>query len=207
MILLWVKRKWEKGSIYKFHNSVLNIWENTHTHTHICSLHPHTALHITFHGHTRNKVLLAEEGYRGRRRGTKEGEETGERWRLSICWSWLNLGLNFITIAAHRSRNPTDTPRKERTEKCSHSTPPPHLPFIFISLSTPGRAFWKIPPPLLGFYISHFLPLFFTSLLFLSASLLPSYSSGGLISILSEHIIDSSCLPLVKMSFIIPCDS
>lgn len=33
------------------------------------------------------------------------------------------------------------------------------------------------------------------------------YSSGWLISILSVHIIDSSCLPLVKMSFIILCDS
>lgn len=89
----------------------------------------------------------------------------------------------------------------------SSTTSPIHFHFSFYPRPCLLKDFFFFFFPFLGFYVSHFLPLFFTSLLFLSASLLPSYSSGGLISILSEHIIDSSCLPLVKMSFIIPCDS
>lgn len=128
----------------------MHVHTHLHTHTHNCSLHPHTSPQITFHSNTRNKVPLAKESCRGRgrerkdREGEKNRRETeGERERLSIGWSWLNLGLNFITNAEQRSRKLSDTPLKERTEECSHSILPLHLSFIFISLSTPGRAFLK----------------------------------------------------------------
>lgn len=83
----------------------------------------------------------------------------------------------------------------------------------FISLSTPGHAFLKnsfIFFPFFHFsWLLHLLlsPFVFHVSVFLSASFSHLFSSGWLISILSVHIIDSSCLPLVKMSFIILCDS
>lgn len=150
-----------------------------------------------------------------RKRERREEKRDGERGKknnkkknkgLSIDCSWLNLGLNFITITAHLNMEALRFASEGEELRTVHILLL-HRSFIFISPSTPGRAFLNNS---LFFFLSWLLHLSlspFVFRFFLSASPPPPFSSGGFISILSVHIIDSSCLPLVKMSFIIPCDS
>lgn len=79
--------------------------------------------------------------------------------------------------------------------------PPPAVPFERIHSLSSFFLFGLLHLSLCPLVFFLLLPFFYR----LSHS--PLSSSGWLISILSVYIIDSSCLPLVKMSFIILCDS
>lgn len=119
---------------------------HTHARTHVtvlCTLAPLHRSHFTATPEIKflwQRRAAEEEA----REEEKDGRETERaRWRLLIGWSWLNLALNFIRKAEHRSRKLSDSSLKERTEECSRAILLSHLSFILISLSTPSRAFLK----------------------------------------------------------------
>lgn len=97
-------------------------------------------------------------------------------------------------------------PSKRREQRNVHSLLSIHIYHWF--LFPPRRStFWNIFPSF--FFIAQVLDLSLSPFVFLlsSISLHVFFPSSRLISILSVRVIDSSCLPLVKMSFIILCDS
>lgn len=182
-----------------------------HTHTHTdCPLHLF-AYAIAFQRHTRNTVLRAKGALQ---RQMVEGEADGGRWRLSIRSESAQSGIELLsqsqTIAAGSSLARLDGTEHRALHtsflhSISHSLlflpPPPAVPFSrILTHSLFSFLFW-------GLFTSFTFSFCFPLLSFLPLLPPPPPPAAGLISILSVHIIDSSCLPLVKMSFIILCDS
>lgn len=188
---------------------------HTCAHTRNRSLHPRTSPQITFHSNTRNKVPLAEEGRRGR---SERGGERRERDRKSEMETIDRLELAQSGIELYQKGRASQqeafwfvSKGENRGMFALYSSFASLIHFHFSFHPQPCLfkefflAFFAPPPPSWLLHLS-LSPFVFTPL-FLPASFSPFFSRCCLISILSVRIIDSSCLPLVEMSFIILCDS